>query len=111
MGEPYIPDLSQPDDMGHPVNRLKGIGLYCQVLMNSYANDAREWWKYRDWAETAYEGKRRGETGAEDQHQSYREASRTFEQMCVTWHKQLCDLTKAMALVGSFATKSTGIGV
>ncbi len=96
-----LPDLGRSDDLNQPINRLRGIDNYCNVLMESYEESARRWWDEQDQASKCYELVLKGGEFmpmAEGQRDECLKRARQYECVCEDWHKRLCELSEAMRL-------------
>jgi len=106
--ESRLPDLSLPEDLQHPINRLRGIDNYCETLMSErggYRESTTELRNCEDGARIALEMARRkvaergeGDPLADLYHRECARLVRIRSDFCEQHFRRLCDLANAMRL-------------
>jgi hypothetical protein len=89
--EPRFPDLGREDDLNHPINRLLGIDNYCNVLINTYAEDTQRWRDERRSSEVLQS------LNPDDLY--WKDRARhceAYEKVCEQWFRHLRELSNAM---------------
>jgi hypothetical protein len=93
-----FPDLSLPHDLSDPVICLLGIENYCNVLMHSYEESARRYWRAEESATNAYQLVRKGNEVMEVVGEDFEELQRhagVHRSVCEVWQEQLRELADA----------------